>query len=104
MTEIRALITRFVDSDQPGWVECEFVDAFGRKWIFREKVPVVTNEYLCEDSSYPCPGFIAGQIVGEKTDATGRRVLTVDTEQPWGVEAITGEHRFDVLPEQVVAE
>ena len=43
-------IARFFDSHQPGWVECEFVDAEGRGSLITEKVPVVTAEDLDADS------------------------------------------------------
>ena len=52
-----------VDSHQPGWVECEFVDAEGRRHLIIEKVPVVTAEDLDADSEYPKSGTVRCEIV-----------------------------------------
>jgi len=37
MFGIKVKITKFVDDWQPGWVECEFTDGFGKLHIFNEK-------------------------------------------------------------------
>jgi hypothetical protein len=102
MSEIRVQITRFVEAYQPGLVECQLIDAWGKTWTFIEKIPVVTSENIWENTCYPQPGVIACRIVNEQIDAAGRRILTVDTEDPWGIESVTGEKRFDVLLEQVI--
>jgi hypothetical protein len=100
MPVIHVLITRFIDSSQPGFVECALTDAWGRHWTFREKVPVVSTADLDESSDYPQAGVIGCEIVRRWRDARGRDLLTVDTGRPWGVESTTGQSRFDVLPEQ----
>jgi hypothetical protein len=41
---ISAQIVRFVDTHQPGWVECEFVDAEDWRHVLRDKVPIFTAE------------------------------------------------------------
>ena len=102
MPQVRVEIIRFVDDhDYPGWVECRLIDAWGREWSFMDKVPVFTCESLWSDSKYPCPGAIVCEIVERKTDASGRELVTIDTEKPFGVEATAGEYRFDVLAEQL---
>ena len=63
--ETRAEIRRYVDDDQPGWVECAFTDAHGREWLFIEKVPVVTVEFLNTASGYPRAGVIACEVIAE---------------------------------------
>ena len=97
-------ILRFVDPDQPGWVECELADAAGKKWLFREKVPIVTDRDLDENSEYPQPGVIACEVVGRRRDEHGWETITVNTEVPDGVESVDGQTRFDVPPYAVLAD
>ena len=46
MIAVRVQVVRFVDDSFPGFVECELIDAHGRRWLFVEKGPVVTTEHL----------------------------------------------------------
>ncbi|MCG3181931.1 MAG: hypothetical protein BIFFINMI_04377 [Phycisphaerae bacterium] len=101
MKALRVQITRVVDASQPGFVECRLQDAFGRSWVFVEKIPVVTNANLNAASAYPQDGVIACDVLASRRLADGREVLTVDTRGPWGVEATTGDTRFEILPDQV---
>ena len=39
-------IMRYVDGHEPGWVECEFTDAEGRKHRIIDKVPIFTARPL----------------------------------------------------------
>jgi hypothetical protein len=100
--EIRVSIERFTDSSQPGWVECVFVDAAGRRHLFVEKAPVVSAEDLWADSLYPREGFIACTVISVDRDADGREIVTVETEEPWGIESTTGQVRFEVFRDQLV--
>lgn len=102
MIAVAIQITRYVDDSYPGFVECRFVDAAGREWLFIEKVPVVTSADLDAHSSYPQPGVIACQVIERRKVPDGHEVVTVDTEEPWHVEATSGETRFDVLADQLV--
>jgi hypothetical protein len=54
------------------------------------------------DSVYPQEGFIACTIVGVDSREDGREIVTVETEQRWGIESTTGEVRFRVFREQLV--
>lgn len=97
MIGIRVAITRYVSDDpQPGIVECEFADAHGRRWNFAEKTAIVSADYLDARTTYPQPGVIACEIAGRRRNATGREVILVDTERPWGVESVDGAMRFEV--------
>lgn len=102
MKAISIQIERFVDDDQPGFVECRLVDADGRSHMFIEKLPVVTSLNLWSDSSYPQAGTIACEIESESVDVAGRKLAQVNTERPWGVESTEGVSRFLVLSSQVV--
>jgi hypothetical protein len=98
--KIKVEIVRFVDDSNPGFVECHLVDAWQRTWVFVEKVPVVTIEYLDSTSIYPSLGVIAGRVV-ETRFINGQQVIRVDTNTPWGINSTDGETLFDVFPHQL---
>lgn len=97
MTCVRVEIRRYVRDDFPGWVECVFADAHGRDWAFVEKVPVISTDPLDAKSHSPLQGFIGCEVIGRRAE-----VVVIDTTTPWGVEAVSGETRFEVRPEQLV--
>src|SRR5262249_11217118 len=97
MFGVKIEIVRFTDDSQPGWVECLLTDAHGRRWSFIEKVPIVTAAWLDASVSYPQPGVIAGEVVGQE-GAT----VSVDTTRSWAVECGEGETRFTVLRNSLV--
>jgi hypothetical protein len=94
---LRVEIRRFVDDNFPGWVECAFTDAHGREWVFVEKVPVVSMEDLEDTSSYPRPCIIACEVIARHEGD----VVVVDIARPWGLEATTGQTRFEVRSDQL---
>ena len=102
MVALRVSIVRWVDDHQPGWVECQFADAQDRLWVIIEKAPVISAENLGPDSSYPRSAVIACQLIERRVDPGGQDLLLVDTSIPWGIEATSGETRFEVRAEQVV--
>jgi hypothetical protein len=61
-------IVRFVDSHQPGWVECELVDAARPRHIIIEKVPVVTTKDLDANSKYPALGSVPCEVLKRYQD------------------------------------
>jgi hypothetical protein len=99
---IRVKIERFTQDWFPGVVECSFVDAAGSPHTFEEKGPVVSLENLTADSEYPRDGEIACRSISSRVTTDGREVVTVDTEQPWGIESTAGQTRFDAFREQLV--
>jgi hypothetical protein len=99
---IKVTIERFTQEWFPGVVECSFVDAAGKAHLFEEKVPVVTTEDLTAQSTYPRDGILACLPIARRVTADGREIVTVDTEQPWGIESKTGQTRFDVFHDQLV--
>jgi hypothetical protein len=101
MLSVTVDIVRFVDRDQPGWVECVLHDARGVAWTFVEKVPIVTAEYLDESSAYPCHGTIACEVV-PNPDGVESPMVRIDMSRPWGVESIDGTSTFTVRREQLV--
>jgi hypothetical protein len=95
---MKVSIVRYISDDpQPGIVECQFQDAYSRRWSFVEKTLVVSLEQLDADSVYPRRGVTACKILQRFTDTTGREVIRVNT-----VESVEGVTQFDVLPELLV--
>jgi hypothetical protein len=102
MLALKISITRFLDASQPGFVEGTLVDAHGREWKLVDKVPVITDADLDEESTYPQPGSIACAFVRSRLDETGREIVTVDTRLPWGVDATTEDTVFEVYRDQLI--
>jgi hypothetical protein len=101
--KVRVAIPRYVsDEPQPGLVECELVDAHGRRWSFVDKNGIFSADYLDAKSSSPQPGVIAGEVIGRIRDAAGRDSVQIDTDRPWGIEPVEGATRFEVLAESLV--
>jgi hypothetical protein len=101
MQAVRVKICRYADDSQPGWVECELVDALGQEHTFVEKVPVVRKGHLDASSSFPQAGFIAIIVLGKSKHDNGRQLACIDTQTPWGIESTAGRSRFDVFSEQL---
>lgn len=104
MARVRVAITKFVDSGQPGWVECVLRDAHGVAWTFVEKVPVVTTENLSASSAYPRTGAIACEVVGGLPSAAASALVQIETARPWGIEASDGTTQFTIQVEQLLDE
>ena len=101
MPHLRITITHFINAHQPGWVACELTDAQGAVHVFHEKVPVVTQMPLGENSSYPQEGVIACTLLSSYTDAAGNNIVTVNTATPWAIESIEGTTHFEVFASQL---
>ena len=94
-------IVRFVDEHQPGWVECEFADAEGRKHVFTDKVPIFTREDLWTDSVYPRPGTMTCEVLARWRDASGRELARISTANPLDDVSTEGLSEFVVLSTQL---
>jgi hypothetical protein len=66
-----------------------------------EKCAVVSSAALCNDSAYPQSGVIACHIISTGLDDNGREFAVVDTKQPWGINAVNGDTRFEVFADQL---
>jgi hypothetical protein len=102
MLVLMVQIARFVDSHQPGWVECEFVDAEGRRHLIIEKVPVVTAEDLDADSEYPKSGTVRCEILKRYRDEKGQELVSITTARPISIESTEGASEFTV-PANLIA-
>ena len=97
MVGVKVKIIRYISDDpQPGIVECEFLDAHGRRWSVIEKTAIVSTEDLDANTSYPTQGVIACEIVRRATDEKRREIVTINTERPWSVESVEGMTQFEV--------
>lgn len=101
MPGIKVEITRFVAADQPGFVECQFVDSRNRLHSFIEKIPVVTDADLWSDSDYPQHGIIECELLERSADEFGETAV-VSTVRPWGVESVNGLTQFVIRSETLV--
>jgi hypothetical protein len=101
MFAIKIKITKFISDDQPGFVECTFIDANQKLHFVQDKVPIVTEKYLDANSEYPQDGIIACEIVKEWKDSNGQKIFTVNTSKPWGVDTVDGLTEFDMFEEQL---
>lgn len=102
MPAVSISIARFIDEHQPGFVDCELIDAFGKKHMFVEKVPVVSSVPLCSTSIYPQPGLVACEVKARWVDDSGKFLARVDANSPWSVESTEGITVFVVLDSQVL--
>jgi hypothetical protein len=96
MHNVAVQIVRFVDSCFPGWVECELVDAAGRRHILKDKVPIFTVQDLDADSKYPTPGFVACEVVERYRNEKGQELVRVSTVKPYDIESTEGVSEFTV--------
>jgi hypothetical protein len=96
-------IVRFVDDHQPGWVECEFVDAEGRRHTIVDKVPILSLEPLEATSKYPQAGFVQCEVLNRWEDDKGRKLARISTARPIDIESTEGLSEFVVLSAQLIA-
>lgn len=102
MHQFEVLIDEFVSFEpQPGIVKCSATDAWNIKHTFIDKVPVFSLLNLSPENSYPQKGTIQCELIREWVDDTGRKIFTVSTEKPDGVETIYNIAEFDFLEYQI---
>jgi hypothetical protein len=104
MQNLTVQIVRFVDDDQPGRVECEFVDTEGRKHRLINKVPIFSTEPLTAASSYPQLGIARCEVLTQWQDDRGRELVRITTARPDDIESTEGVSEFVVLSAQLSAD
>src|SRR3954451_14163086 len=102
MPALAVQIVRFVDASQPGFAECEFVDAAARRHTLFDKVPIFSVEMLDADSAHPGPGAADCEVLARWKDDEGRELARVTTSRPFDIESREGVSEFVVLVEQLV--
>jgi hypothetical protein len=97
--DLRCRAVRWVSDDFPGWVEVEFVDAFGRAHRIVDKWPIFGfDDEVGPTTSYPIDGWIQCRVIGgERVD--GRTVVRV--RLMWS-DTVDGAGEFLVEDRQVV--
>jgi hypothetical protein len=98
---LRAQITRWIDDDQPGLIECRFMDRFGRERSIIEKLPIVTEAALRADSQFPQPAFIGCPIISRGRDDSGLETVEITAEAPQAIEATDGAAIFQLFTHQL---
>ena len=78
-------------------MECRLVDAWGKEHVIHEKIPVVTILDITPTTELPITCEIACEVLKEWEDSDGRKLVTVTTRKPWGIETIDGLHVFDFV-------
>lgn len=93
-------IVKFIDASFPGFVECEFVDAKGRKHLLVDKVPIVTTKLLDASSAYPTGGIVRCEVL-DRLDDGNRQLVRITTARPDGVESTEGLSEFVVVASDI---
>jgi hypothetical protein len=96
--ELKIKILTYTDNSQPGWVRCCFSDIHKRVHYVDEKVPVITELDLTEESEYPQDGYIRCEVI-----TTNDNVVTIDISNPFSLEDENGETIFKVFSDQIGA-
>lgn len=100
--ELAVSILRWIaDDPQPGLVEFSLLDCNGKAWHFIDKQAIVSADALDAQSRFPRPGNTRCAILSLETDGSGRVVVRIDTEMPWGIEAADGTHVFRVAADRL---
>jgi hypothetical protein len=103
MHGIRATALRWIsDEPQPGWIEVEFIDADGRRWLVHDKPPMFVEppgDGFLPTSSYPAPTLIPCDLVSREESPDGRELVTVILRH---TDTTTGEVRFQVAASELV--
>jgi hypothetical protein len=84
MKELSIQILRCVDDKhQPGWIECNFMDAQGRSHTIIDKIPIFSMDSaldpLDRKTKYPQPGGVACEILDAWRDPQGRDLVRIAT-------------------------
>ncbi len=98
---LKVKITEFADNSQPGFVNCTFTDAFGKEYKIFEKVPVITDEYLDENSAYPRNGIVSCIILDQNPDKTNTDIVKINIAEPLHISTVNDEAIFFVSKNQL---
>ncbi len=84
-----------------GWIEVEFIDADGRRWLVHDKPPMFAEPPggFLPTSSYPMPTVIPCDLERRQLSLDGRELVTIVLRH---TDAITGETRFKVAASELV--
>lgn len=100
---LKLQVLRCVDESFPGWAECQFVDAEGRRHVIVEKVPVLFVDWPGLGTPLPPVAEARCEILERWRDAQGRELLKVTTGRPDWIETTEGLVEFVVEKSQIVS-
>lgn len=103
MPILKVEITRWVSFDQPWWVECVFLDAYGKRHVLHEKEPVIGSDLPPDkNADFPVAGEIACEIEREWEDDKGRKLVCINTDLPWHIASTEEQTKFIVVSSEVL--
>lgn len=103
-------VTDYISNDFPGFVRCEFTDIDGSLHIIEDKVPVLTDQFWDENTTYPRWALIPGKILERRTEILTtkagkekkRNIIKISLERPWAIYETNDETIFEVFDRDVV--
>jgi hypothetical protein len=94
---LKVSILNYIESSSyPAWVRCSFSDVNGNVHYITEKLPVITELDINEESDYPIIGNVRCQVVSAVDE-----IVKIDTSNPFSIEDENGESIFEVFANQV---
>lgn len=79
------------------YCECQFKDVHEKEWNVFEKRAIASKETPSLNSSNPQPGVIRCKLIAEYENSA-----LVTTEEPWGIESVEGQSKFEVSKTMLV--
>jgi len=89
-------IVKYTHNDFPGWVLCKFVDFNGETHHVEEKVPIVSDKKIDENTLLPQKGYIRGTIINNENGT-----IYFSTLKPDGIETKSKENTFYINEKQI---
>ncbi|MGJ1271011.1 hypothetical protein [Sphingobacterium siyangense] len=110
MEFLRIKVTDYISNYFPSFVRCEFTDIDGSLHIIEDKVPVVTDQFWDENTTYQRWALIPGKILERRTEIfitkTGKekkiKIIKISLEKRWGIYDTNDETVFEVFDVDVV--
>lgn len=98
---IRAEITKAIDTNFPPSVQCSFRDINGMNHVFQDKAPIFTTQSISSNETFPLYGVVRCTFFKERW-INGKKIITVNTKQPDDLESINGLSAFDLFENQFI--
>ncbi|WP_286752159.1 MULTISPECIES: hypothetical protein [Sphingobacterium] len=107
---LRIKVTDYISNDFPGFVRGEFTDIDCSLHIIEDKVPVLTDQFWDENTTYPRWALIPGKILERRTEIfttkagkeKKRKIVKISLQKPWGIYDTNDETVFEVFDVDVV--
>lgn len=93
---IKVTITKIIALHQPTFVEFYFTDIHGKKHIFHDKIPIVSDAYYIEQKDLPAEGTLSCTVKEKR-----KHSYIIDTDTPDHVESLDGSTVFEVTEDKI---